>query len=79
MISVSCDHKAIMLCERAQDQSGTWLWIGVEDANVLFAEYSAKEYAFESRHRTSAGLRVLGRGSGRSRAALRVRAQGLTA
>jgi uncharacterized glyoxalase superfamily protein PhnB len=42
MISVSRDGKAIMLCEGAQGQPGTWLWIGVEDADVLFAEFSAK-------------------------------------
>ena len=42
MISVSRDHKAIMLCEREQGQRGTWLWIGVDDADVLFAEFSAK-------------------------------------
>lgn len=42
MISVSRDGCAIMLCERAQGQSGVWLWIGVEDADVLFAELSAK-------------------------------------
>lgn len=42
MISVSRDGKAIMLCERAQGQPGTWLWIGVEDAAVLFSELSAK-------------------------------------
>ncbi len=42
MISVSRDGNAIMLCERAQGQPGTWLWIGVEDADVLFAEVLAK-------------------------------------
>jgi catechol 2,3-dioxygenase-like lactoylglutathione lyase family enzyme len=42
MISVSRDHKSIMLCERGQGQPGTWLWIGVEDADVLYAEYSVK-------------------------------------
>jgi predicted lactoylglutathione lyase len=42
MISVSRDHKSIMLCERQQGQPGTWLWIGVDDADVLFAEFSAK-------------------------------------
>lgn len=42
MISVSRDHKAIMLCEREQGQAGTWLWIGVDDADALFAEFSAK-------------------------------------
>jgi len=42
MISVSRDHNAIMLCERDQGQPGTWLWIGVDDADSLFAEFSAK-------------------------------------
>ena len=42
MISVSRDHKSIMLCEREQGHAGTWLWIGCDDADVLFAEFSAK-------------------------------------
>src|ERR1700730_9325648 len=37
MISVSRDRKSIMLCEGEQGQTGTWLWIGVEDADVFFA------------------------------------------
>ncbi len=42
MISVSRDGKSIMLCERAQGRPGVWLWIGVEDADALFAEFVAK-------------------------------------
>ena len=42
MISVSRDGKSIMLCEGAQGQPGVWLWIGVEDADAFFAEFSAK-------------------------------------
>lgn len=42
IISVSRDGKSIMLCEGEQGQSGTWIWIGVEDADVLFAEFKAK-------------------------------------
>jgi predicted lactoylglutathione lyase len=42
MISVSRDQSSIMLCERAQGQAGTWLWFGVDDADALFAEFSAK-------------------------------------
>ena len=42
MISVSRDGKSIMLCEGDQGQPGTWLWIGVEDADVLLDEFSAK-------------------------------------
>ena len=42
MISVARDRKSIMLCEGEQGQPGTWLWIGVEDADVFFTEFSAK-------------------------------------
>ncbi len=42
MISVSRDHKAIMFCEREQGQAGTWLWIGCDDADAIFGEFSAK-------------------------------------
>jgi uncharacterized glyoxalase superfamily protein PhnB len=42
MISVSRNGKGMMLCEREQGQAGTWLWIGVDDADALFAEFSAK-------------------------------------
>jgi predicted lactoylglutathione lyase len=42
MISVSRDNESIMLCEREQGQPGTWLWIGVDDVDALFAEFSAK-------------------------------------
>jgi hypothetical protein len=31
-----------MIFEGAQGQPGTWLWIGVEDAEALFGELSAK-------------------------------------
>jgi predicted enzyme related to lactoylglutathione lyase len=42
MISVSRDQKSIMLCEREQGQPGTWLWIGVDDADAFYAEFRAK-------------------------------------
>jgi catechol 2,3-dioxygenase-like lactoylglutathione lyase family enzyme len=42
MISVSRDHNSIMLCEGDQGQPGTWLWVGVDDADAFFAELSAK-------------------------------------
>src|SRR5262245_42890085 len=42
MISVARDGKSIMLCHGAQGQPGTWLWIGVEDADALFAEFVPK-------------------------------------
>jgi catechol 2,3-dioxygenase-like lactoylglutathione lyase family enzyme len=41
-ISVSRDRKSIMLCEGEQGQPGTWLWIGVEDADAFYAEFLAK-------------------------------------
>lgn len=41
MASVSRDRCAIMLCEGGQGNPGTWVWIGVEDAGALHAEYRA--------------------------------------
>ena len=55
MISVSRDGKSIMLCEREQGQPGTWLWIGVEDADALFAEVSAGARASAPRRGISPG------------------------
>jgi predicted lactoylglutathione lyase len=49
MISVSRDGKPIMICEGAQGQPGTWLWVGVEDAEALFGEFSAKGARVRSR------------------------------
>jgi catechol 2,3-dioxygenase-like lactoylglutathione lyase family enzyme len=46
MASVSRDGRAIMLCQGEQGQAGTWIWIGVEDIEPLFAEYSAKGAKF---------------------------------
>jgi hypothetical protein len=42
MISVSRDGKPIMLCEGEQGQPGTWIWIGVEDADALYTEFQAR-------------------------------------
>jgi catechol 2,3-dioxygenase-like lactoylglutathione lyase family enzyme len=42
MISVSRDGNSIMLCEGEQGVPGVWLWIGVDDADAFFAEFSAK-------------------------------------
>jgi len=41
MVSVSRDRCSLMLCEGAQGNPGTWVWIGVEDAGALHAEYRA--------------------------------------
>jgi predicted enzyme related to lactoylglutathione lyase len=41
MVSVSRDRCSLMLCEGAQGNPGTWVWIGVADAGALHAEYRA--------------------------------------
>jgi catechol 2,3-dioxygenase-like lactoylglutathione lyase family enzyme len=46
MASVSRSGHAIMLCQNAQGQPGTWLWIGVEDIEPLSAEYQRKGVEF---------------------------------
>ncbi|HUI85442.1 MAG TPA: VOC family protein [Candidatus Binatia bacterium] len=42
MASVSRGGCHIMLCEGEQGHPGTWVWIGVGDADLLFAEYRVK-------------------------------------
>jgi predicted enzyme related to lactoylglutathione lyase len=42
MISVSRDRCGIMICNGAQGARGMWLWVGVEDADALHAEFVAK-------------------------------------
>jgi catechol 2,3-dioxygenase-like lactoylglutathione lyase family enzyme len=42
MASVSRDGQAIMLCQGSQGHPGTWIWMGVEDIEPLFDDYSAK-------------------------------------
>lgn len=42
MAQVSRDGGRIMLSDRHQGERGTWVWIGVEDADVLYAEFLAK-------------------------------------
>jgi len=37
---VSRDNAGIYLSEGEQGQPGTWVWIGVEDVALLFAEYT---------------------------------------
>jgi catechol 2,3-dioxygenase-like lactoylglutathione lyase family enzyme len=44
--SVSCDGRAIMLAQGEQGQSGTWIWIGVENIEPLFADYKSKGVKF---------------------------------
>jgi catechol 2,3-dioxygenase-like lactoylglutathione lyase family enzyme len=44
--SVSRDGRALMLSQGEQGQPGTWLWIGVEDIEPLFAEYRTKGVKF---------------------------------
>jgi len=40
--SVSRSECALMLCERGQGHPGTWVWIGVSDADALWEEFRAK-------------------------------------
>jgi predicted lactoylglutathione lyase len=40
--SVSRGRCRIMLCEGDQGTPGTWVWIGVEDVEPLFEEYTGK-------------------------------------
>jgi catechol 2,3-dioxygenase-like lactoylglutathione lyase family enzyme len=42
MASVSRGRAPIMLCEGDQGNPGTWVWIGVGDAEALFRELSEK-------------------------------------
>jgi predicted lactoylglutathione lyase len=41
MASVSRDRSSVMLCQGAQGNPGTWVWVGVEDCSALFEEYTA--------------------------------------
>jgi catechol 2,3-dioxygenase-like lactoylglutathione lyase family enzyme len=38
--AVTRDGACIYLCRGAQGHPGTWAWVGVEDAAVLYAEYA---------------------------------------
>lgn len=42
MAQVSRDGSSIMLADRAQGEAGMWLWVGVEDADALYAEFVAR-------------------------------------
>ena len=46
MASVSRGGHAIMLCQGAQGQPGTWVWVGVDDIEPLFAEYRSRGVRF---------------------------------
>ena len=39
---VTRDAAGIYLCEGDQGRPGTWVWIGVEDVEILHEEYKAK-------------------------------------
>lgn len=38
---VTRDTASIYLCQGDQGQPGTWVWVGVEDVDALYAEYTA--------------------------------------
>jgi catechol 2,3-dioxygenase-like lactoylglutathione lyase family enzyme len=40
--SVNRDAAGLYLCRGAQGQSGTWVWIGVDDVAALHGEYLAR-------------------------------------
>ncbi len=40
--SVSRDRATLFLCEGDQGHAGTWVWVGVQDVDALFREYSGK-------------------------------------
>lgn len=42
LISVARDGHPLMICDGLQGARGTWLWIGVEDADALYAEFVSK-------------------------------------
>ena len=42
MASVARDGRSIMLCEGAQGQPGTWIWIGVDDIRPLYDRLSRR-------------------------------------
>jgi len=42
MACVSRNRCNLMLCEGDQGNPGSWVWIGVNDVETLFAEYRAK-------------------------------------
>jgi catechol 2,3-dioxygenase-like lactoylglutathione lyase family enzyme len=44
--SVSRDGHAIMLCQDGQGHSGTWLWVGVDDIEPLFQDFSRAGVTF---------------------------------
>jgi catechol 2,3-dioxygenase-like lactoylglutathione lyase family enzyme len=37
--SVGRDHTSLMLCEGSQGHPGTWLWVGVRDADAVHDEF----------------------------------------
>ena len=43
MAGISRDHCAIYLCQGAQGNSGTWIWIGVENVRTLYEDYKARQ------------------------------------
>ncbi len=42
MASVSRGRCGLMLCEGEQGHPGTWVWVGIGDADLLYTEYCAK-------------------------------------
>ncbi len=70
---VTRDNASIYFSQGDQGGPGTWVWIGVEDVDMLYAEYTS-----ERRHHSSPttelslGVRNEGRRSRRARAPVRI-------
>jgi catechol 2,3-dioxygenase-like lactoylglutathione lyase family enzyme len=54
-MSVSRNSKSIMLVEWQQGQPGTWIWIGVNDADVFLPNFRPRAPTSETRRGISAG------------------------
>ena len=59
--SVERDDYSIMLCENEQGHPGTWIWMGVEDAEKYYEEYKASGAKIrEAPNKLSLGIRIQG-------------------
>ncbi len=73
MASVSRDGHSIMLCQGEQGQPGTWIWIGVEDIDPLFEQFTPGGCEDPTdADQPPVGVRDADRGPGWARASLRI-------
>lgn len=74
--SVSRGSCHLFLCQGDQGHPGSWVWIGVEDADALLEEYRQTGAKIRHANELSLGLRNAGRRYRRQCAAPRVCAKG---